>query len=115
MLTDFLATFPEFDPDTVEAEFPTLLAIYPAFYNYIYGQSPTIDTAILWILAHLFYVRQLPGGRHVNQFLSNGVGSTNGSYNVHASPTETRSFLQATSYGQIFWKMSSKRQGGIFV
>ena len=56
LIDDFKAQFPEFDPTAVDDAWTGLESLYPCLYGGEYGSSDCVDQAILYLIAHLFYI-----------------------------------------------------------
>jgi len=114
-LTDFKTLFPQFDAALVDAAFPALLNLRILYYPSVYGGSQNTNTAILYLIAHLFVVDQTPSDTQINQLSSSATDSVSGSFRFKQDTSDFISFFSATKYGQQFLQAIKKRQGGFFI
>ena len=119
LIDDFKARFPQFDSTTVDSLFPSIEAVYPCLYGFAYGAANCNDQAVLYLCAHLFILNEnMTNGNDSASRLeqSKSVGSVSVSYSIDPnSLTLNRQLLGTTVYGQIFLRLTSSRQGAMFV
>lgn len=111
LIDDFKTRFPEFPTTTVDAYFPVLETVWPAYYGATY--SATTQEAVLNLLAHLLTdeVRGSAGAKLTIQSKSAGGVST--SYVTPQNTGQLYALFGSTKYGQRFLLLTQRHYGGV--
>jgi len=116
MIDDFKAKFPEFNSTKVDAAFPFLEDEYICLYDYKYDANACADKIILYLLAHLFVLKETDGTGSIKDAQSKAVGSVSVSYVANFETSGFFNFYNTTKYGQAFLMLTNKNgQGAYFV
>jgi len=114
LIDDFKSRFPLFDTASVDAIFPIIEPIYPAYY----GGSVDVaieKEAIFNLLAHMFVSEQSTSNSGGQLQSSKAVGSVSASYEATTSSGQASDFFKTTKYGQRFLQIISTNMGAVFV
>ncbi|MDR0579531.1 MAG: DUF4054 domain-containing protein [Campylobacteraceae bacterium] len=112
IIDDFKVKFPELSAGVSDDIINSIIDEYRCYYNFGYDENYYKQSAILYLIAHLLYIKLHPelSNSPIKETLSQSVGSVSVSFSS-LSKNQFEAFFNTTPYGQRFLLMRCPSAG----